>query len=55
MKSQDLFAGYCEELRRLLDMLTDEQFKAEMESNAKLRLCVEYIQYKRSEHYGSED
>jgi len=59
MKSVGMFSGYCEDLRRLLDMLTDEQYAAEMEDNAELRLCVEYIGYKRkrkeSEHYGSKN
>jgi hypothetical protein len=55
MKSIGMFSGYCEDLRRLLDMLTDEQYYAELEANGKLQNVVNYIGYKRkeSEHHGS--
>lgn len=47
MKSIGMFSGYCEDLRRLLDMLTDEQYYAELEANGKLQNVVNYIGYKR--------
>ena len=44
MKSHDLFAGYCETLRAMLDKMSDEEFEREAKDNAKM---LESINYER--------
>lgn len=43
-KSEQLFHGYCETLRQLLDKMSDEEFEREDKDNAKM---LESINYER--------
>lgn len=49
-KSEQLFHGYCETLRELLDRMSDEEFEREAKGNAKMLASIGY--QRRRNHDG---
>ena len=41
-KSEQMFAGYCETLRELLDKMSDEEFEREAKDNAEMLASIGY-------------
>ena len=41
-KSEQLFHGYCETLRELLDKMSDEEFEREAKGNAEMLASIGY-------------
>lgn len=46
-KSEMMFSGYCEDLRRLLDKMDDKEF-GKFNSSENNRNLINYIGYKRT-------
>lgn len=44
MKSIGMFSGYCEELREIIDKMSDEEYAKEAKDNAEI---LNFIGYKR--------
>jgi hypothetical protein len=44
-KSEQLFHGYCETLREMLDKMSDEEFEREAKGKQEM---LDYIGYKRT-------